>query len=1073
MSKKLQAMLYGSPNYGRCYNFGALAHDDEVKNLYENCKHNCKLPFNRSKVMFVGDARVGKTSLLRLLTGERFQIDEPSTEGIETKMYETKDVDSRWKECKTSTSDEFERCASWCTAESAIQASKTPFQERSTTCDIRGEESMDFINWPFWKIIKVLTKFFFPGLLLVCFLEKITGEYGYGLLQLACYFCCLIWSNDFMITYRYGTGLTILTYVATLAYSSSKYSLIHDVVNGVLPYDFQRSSIPHVFCMMMYHWTFYLVGYAVGAFCGIGFRNGVAWGLCMLVPARNISLQIDILWYNDSTNVLSYQIGFPFIFLGLAFGCLIYMYRYKLQATFASTKVLSPLLVCISLLACIPTIQHVAIYVVFGTFIWVGTFSGIGSGRTANVTLCLGYLTKRFGGLLIGITIGYLFGFTLPSRSLSTLSLFVYVISVSTQPFVDLYIYCKVRRQIMPIVHVREAIRQQIRGDKHLATRLSLWDFAGQELYYSMHHVFISAHSVYVLVFSLVDAIKDREKQLKRIVFWLNSICTHTESQDTAIFLVGTHRNSIDSRQRSEVACYLTEKLSIYRLCDRFVKNPNGMLVFAIENSVPLDEDSHNLQRCILKEIEDMMYVREEFPVPFMNFYKLINERKFQNGGKQAISLYEDIKVLVKHQFLVEEIELRNMLSFFHKAGEIIYQPFDCHLSKYIIFDPNVLVSLMKVLITIPPRSQRSRHLAKSWDKMDKQGLADPNLINHIADSVGLSKELTLALLLAYDLVCLIPRESSDDEELYMVPSILPAYETDGQCDSMPRWQTFHNDDDVYYFDFGSFLPDVVFWRLLARCMKSPTVLKSSLKRHAYSDIARFSFDRHITYILQLVHHIPVEQNLIKVTVQKAPGVDSKSLLQWLLDQLNIIRRRDFKFMEFTLGMLCPYKIHGEYENPKHLHIIELTSHSGKLLDNPRLKLLCEGRRKILTPYPVFTSREESDQRLPGQVSVKLETRISDMPPTLYQDICDHLNVEHMRGDWRFLAGELGYSAGQVQIYSRKSNPTGEILNEWSRYHHANVKNLLELLQRPSLERYDIVCIIREHINQESQEEMS
>ncbi|XP_070562796.1 uncharacterized protein [Ptychodera flava] len=1074
MTNKLEATLYGCQNYGRCYNVGALAHDDEVINLYENCKHTGKLPFNRSKVMFVGDKRVGKTSLLRLLTGEKFQKDEPSTKGIETKMYETKDVDSRWKECKTSTSDEFERCASWCTAESAIQASKTPFQGRSTTCDIRGEESMDFIKWPFWKIIKVVAKFFFLGLLLFSFFENLSLHQGYGLLQLACYFCFVIWSGDFMITYRYGTGTAVMTYVAIMTYLRSNLTLssrtdafLNDIFHNLSLTYVRQSSITYFLSMMVYHWTVYVLSFAIGASYGIGLRSGIAWGLCMLVPARNMTITMPV-WYTARTDISSYQIGYPFVFLGLAFGFVLYTYRQRLEAAF--TRFLPLSMIVISLLACIPTIHYVAVFFVFGVFIWIGSFSGMKFGRTASLTLCFGYIQKRLGGLMIGLVIGHSLGLAFPWHGLQTKSMFVYVISVLMQPIVDLYIYFKVKRQRIPIIHVREAIRQQIRGDKHLATRLSLWDFAGQELYYSTHHIFISTHSVYLLVFNLREAEKNRKEQLERIVFWLNSICAHTESQDTAVFLVGTHRNSIDSSQRDKLNSYLSAKLDIHRLSDRFVKNHDGLLVFSVENSDALDETSYSLQRYILKEIEDMMYVREEFPVSFMNFYKLINERKSQTGGEQAISLYDDVKYFVKNQFSVEETEFRNMLCFFHKAGEIIYQPFDEHLSKYVVFDPNVLVSLMKVLITIPSPILRPRRLAKSWDIMNKRGLADTHLITHIAKSVSISKELTLSLLLAYDLICLIPKESQDEEELYMVPSILPAYGIGGQCDSMPRWQTFQNDDDVYFFDFGFCLPDVVFWRLLARCMSSPTALNSSLKRHVYREIARFSFDSQITYILQLVHHIPLEQNLIKVTVQKAPGADSKSLLRWLLEQLNIIRRRDFKFMDFTLGLQCPYKNHEEYKDPKYLHIIELANRSGKLHDNPRLNFLCEGRRTLLTPYPVSVVRGEIDLKLPGQRSVTLETHISEMPPILYKDICDHLNVDRMTGDWRVLAGELGYSAGQVQIYNQKSNPTGEILNEWSRYHHATIKNLLELLQRPSLERYDIVIIIKEHINQANQE---
>ena len=48
---------------------------------------------------------------------------------------------------------------------------------------------------------------------------------------------------------------------------------------------------------------------------------------------------------------------------------------------------------------------------------------------------------------------------------------------------------------------------------------LSLWDFAGQELYYNTHHTFMSVHAVYIIVFSLVHFSKDTGKQMERIQF--------------------------------------------------------------------------------------------------------------------------------------------------------------------------------------------------------------------------------------------------------------------------------------------------------------------------------------------------------------------------------------------------------------------------------------------------------------------------------------------------------------------------------------------------------------------------
>ena len=61
----------------------------------------------------------------------------------------------------------------------------------------------------------------------------------------------------------------------------------------------------------------------------------------------------------------------------------------------------------------------------------------------------------------------------------------------------------------------------------------SAWDFAGQEIYYATHALFLSSNAIYLLVFDL------RHPNESRIEFWLNSVASRATGAPA--ILVGTH----------------------------------------------------------------------------------------------------------------------------------------------------------------------------------------------------------------------------------------------------------------------------------------------------------------------------------------------------------------------------------------------------------------------------------------------------------------------------------------------------------------------------------------------------
>jgi GTPase SAR1 family protein len=66
----------------------------------------------------------------------------------------------------------------------------------------------------------------------------------------------------------------------------------------------------------------------------------------------------------------------------------------------------------------------------------------------------------------------------------------------------------------------------------------SIWDFAGQSLYYNTHQFFLSPRGVYLLVWNVRLG-----SEYAGLDFWLNSISCH--APDAPVFVVGTHIDEV------------------------------------------------------------------------------------------------------------------------------------------------------------------------------------------------------------------------------------------------------------------------------------------------------------------------------------------------------------------------------------------------------------------------------------------------------------------------------------------------------------------------------------------------
>jgi GTPase SAR1 family protein len=175
------------------------------------------------------------------------------------------------------------------------------------------------------------------------------------------------------------------------------------------------------------------------------------------------------------------------------------------------------------------------------------------------------------------------------------------------------------------------------------------WDFGGQQVYYVMHHLFIT-EGVYCLCFNMLEALNDRDKCMEYIAFWLNSTYAHVASKDDcSILLVGTHCDIVSDPQQhraiSDALHSQFEQCSFWQ-CVRQPSPPDtlsdsddeGLCFFPVDNTGSTDTTgTTSVMETINMLAEQQVHAREEKPLRWL---KVLDElQKIQDRGVNYIEL--------------------------------------------------------------------------------------------------------------------------------------------------------------------------------------------------------------------------------------------------------------------------------------------------------------------------------------------------------------------------------------------------------------------------------------------------
>ncbi|XP_030072525.1 leucine-rich repeat serine/threonine-protein kinase 2 [Microcaecilia unicolor] len=286
---------------------------------------------------------------------------------------------------------------------------------------------------------------------------------------------------------------------------------------------------------------------------------------------------------------------------------------------------------------------------------------------------------------------------------------------------------------------------------------LNVWDFAGQEEFYSSHPHFMTQRALYVVVFNLskgaaeVDAIKP----------WLFNIKARASS--SPVILVGTHLDGTDERCRK--ACLAKIQCELL--------NRRGFPAIQGCHFVNAKEESDSLAKLretIIKEslnfkIRDQPVVGQLIPDSYLELEKrILHERKKVPAEFPVIDHKRLLELVQESQLPLDENELSHAIRFLNESGVLLhFEDPALQLRDLYFVDPQWLCKIMAQILTVKavgfPRRPRGIIQCSVVEKLLSQKSRFPK--NYMSQYFKLLEKFQIALPSEKDNL-LIPSSLSD-----------------------------------------------------------------------------------------------------------------------------------------------------------------------------------------------------------------------------------------------------------------------------------------------------------------------
>ena len=340
-----------------------------------------------------------------------------------------------------------------------------------------------------------------------------------------------------------------------------------------------------------------------------------------------------------------------------------------------------------------------------------------------------------------------------------------------------------------------------------------LWDFGGQSVYYSTHSIFLSAKAIYILVCDLSRDPHAKAKSLVRKGMFKNKedICcnkTNLDYLDFWLSSVYSLSSSDDTREEGSMPGTLPTRLPpVFFVCTHadkpyFGTNPRDLAleiygflltktyrehlftdVFVVDNTKSGSKhecaEVIRLRDEILAVAKELPHMNKEIPLKWLRY-----ETALQLLCKEQykwIPLTDAKQLAFDVCRINDDVEFQTLLNFLHDQRILIHFSGTPELERMVILDPQWLIDVFKMVITVKRYEHEDRKVEELWRKLEKTGILDANLLEYVWSSLFHNRETReslTAIMERFSLLCPWPSNSESSKQ-YLVPSMLLSPPTD------------------------------------------------------------------------------------------------------------------------------------------------------------------------------------------------------------------------------------------------------------------------------------------------------
>ena len=793
----------------------------------------------QAQCLILGDSRVGKTSLVKSLTGKPFDSEEPSTKGVQTSL-----VDRTWQHLNVDTGLIFGSFHRFYKSVRLVYASfesggYNNLYDQEVTSILSPASKLLFMCW----IISFICIWIFdtPSMVfsILSFVVLVTSIFAFRVLRSISVYQELlamlsIFRSYLLITGLIGlvTGYILVGYIKGIDCCHAEFSLRIDIVIQVIS------------------WHFHLLILSI-------LVHGITVDLILAILP--IEKYRGILF--DDNSSLPGQVKFNnhkhFMLLHVAALTLI-MFLHVISALISSILLKTSVLGYCQFL-------HFTIIMCSGVFIFwfIRTLckgSNVMEGIVSPV-LCV-YIIENTSDSLTSFHSMVSYAAMLAGCVCCSMYIMFHNSNYEVNQASVIYKYIFVEKVALDYQKLERAL-----SDKLLSLKLSILDFAGDEEYYFYHHLFLRNQAMYVVVFNMAHFAADNftniAAKIQRLYFWLESICSQVAPK-TPIFLVGTHRGDMNKSCLEHLNEHLQQNLWNC-FSDELIMNEEDILIyFPIENKQGKnDRGIQNLRRkitCTAEECKTTMGCK--IPFSWIKIQDAIINQRQNKKAKFCVTL--DQFPTSVGDFICSNWS-KETLKYFHEKGLVVYVDQGQHseLSKWVLLKPSILVDIIIQLVT-PPTDEEliSQHgFRRDWPLLHQTGMLTEFLMRNILMRVKENEEAMKGFLEEYDIICPlfynVNHEKEEAQVTHFVPSLLPL-SVNGNT---PVWHSDPKDKRLFVF-FKRFLPEPLFHHLLSRAHRLSMAGFPKGQPVIYRDVGRFWLTPTQPYRLKDLK----EENMIEVT---------------------------------------------------------------------------------------------------------------------------------------------------------------------------------------------------------------